>query len=134
MKFYGSLIYLNFLLQDTGGIADRIAKLCRTLPQPDELKQFWEKIYIAECEDELKKLYPQEDNDNIEEYVKALNDMKELIVVFDAIERRINFLDAIADAMLKGLKYRVEKYEKFFSPDTRSGELEWCLVRFHSSK
>mgnify|MGYP006892790750 CR=1 FL=1 len=59
--------------------------------------------------------------------------MKELIVIFDAIEHRGQLSDAIADAMLTTIRYRVDNYEKFFSPDIRAGELEWCLVNFYYS-
>lgn len=87
---------------------------------------------MEECISELRNLYPE--NESIKEYVNLLYEMKELIVVFDAIERRISLSDAVADAMLKGIQYRVDNYEQFFSPDKRAGELEWCLVRPYLSK
>jgi hypothetical protein len=55
--------------------------------------------------------------------------MEELIVVFDVIEHSGNLEDAIANAILKGIRYRVENWEQFFRPETRAAELAWCLVR-----
>jgi hypothetical protein len=54
--------------------------------------------------------------------------MEELIVVFDAIEHSGKLEDAISTAILKSIKYRVENFEQFFRAETRSAELEWCLV------
>ena len=68
----------------------------------------------------------------IEKYIDVLNEMEELIIVFDAIEHSGNLEDAIANAMLKGIKYRIENWEQFFRPETRSAELAWCLVRSSS--
>ena len=72
----------------------------------------------------------------IEKYTDVLNEMEELIVVFDAIEHSGGLEDAIYNAILKSIKYRVENFEQFFRPETRSAELEWYLVRssFHFDK
>jgi len=64
----------------------------------------------------------------IENYIHVLNEMEALIVIFDAIEHMDSLEDAIADAMLKEIKYRVENVERFFSQETRTAELKWCLV------
>jgi hypothetical protein len=93
---------------------------------------------VEECINELQKLSSNEnrivqEEDEVENYVNLLNEMKSLIVVFDAIEHRGNLEDAIANAMLKGIRYRVEHWEQYFSSDTRAGELAWCLVRFSFS-
>jgi hypothetical protein len=64
----------------------------------------------------------------IEKYINVLNEMETLVVVFDTIEHDDNLEDAIANAMLNGINYRVENWEQFFSPETRTAELEWCLV------
>ena len=109
-----------------------VAQLCRKLPSTDELAKFWEKIHMEECIQQLKREFPEDDD--ISNYVNKLNDLKELIVVFDAIEHHGDLSGAIADAMRKGVIYRVEKYDKLFSPDVRARELEWCLVRFHFSQ
>jgi hypothetical protein len=91
-----------------------------------------------ENEDQLAKIENADENDGsenkdqlakIEKYIDALNEMEELIVVFDAIEQSDNLEDAIASAILKSIKYRVENFEQFFRSETRSAELEWCLVR-----
>lgn len=137
-QFYNSLIFIYIFLQDTGGIADIIAQLCRNLPSIDELADFRKKTYIEECTNKLKKLSTDEgitieEEDEIENCVNLLNEMKALIVVFDAIEHSSNLEDAIAEAMLRGVKYRVENFEQYFSPDTRAEELAWCLVRFSFS-
>jgi hypothetical protein len=68
----------------------------------------------------------------IEIYVNVLNEMETLIVIFDAIEHSDNLDDAIANAMLKGINYRVENWEQFFSPEIRTAELVWCLVKLYS--
>jgi hypothetical protein len=65
---------------------------------------------------------------DIEKYIDVLNEMEELIVVFDVIEHSGNLEDAIANAILKGIRYRVENWEQFFRPETRAAELAWCLV------
>jgi hypothetical protein len=65
----------------------------------------------------------------IEKYIDLLDEMEELIVVFDAIEQSGNLEDAIATAILKSITYGVENFEQFFRSETRSAELEWCLVR-----
>lgn len=90
------------------------------------MTEFWEKTYIEECICELEMFCSEEDD--TDNYVHLLNDMKELIVIFDAIEHRGNLSDAIAEAMLKAIRFRVDNYEKFFSPDVRARELEWCMV------
>jgi hypothetical protein len=83
----------------------------------------------------LKNLYSKqnitiEQHDiTIENYTDVLSEMEELIVIFDAIEHSGNLEDAISNAILKSIKYRVENFEQFFRPETRSAELEWCLVR-----
>ena len=59
--------------------------------------------------------------------------MEAIIVVFDAIEHSENLQDAIANALLKGIKYRLETWEKLFCPDTRAAKLAWCLVMPPSS-
>jgi hypothetical protein len=74
-----------------------------------------------------------EEEDEIENYVNLLNEMKAVIVIFDAIEHRSNLADTIANAMRQNISYQVENFEQFFSPDTRAGELAWCLVRFSFS-
>jgi hypothetical protein len=97
---------------------------------------------VEECKHELKTLCIKQgiirnkDNEaeveeqviEIDEYVNVLNEMEALIVVFDAIEHSGNLEDAIANAMLNDIKYRVENWEQFFSPETRTAELRWCLV------
>ena len=96
-----------------------------------ELQNLCKKQRINQCiiedghddEDEVEKHVAE-----IENCIDVLNDMQELIVVFDAIEHSGNLEDAIANAMLKAIKYRVENFEQFFRPETRSAELEWCLV------
>jgi hypothetical protein len=82
----------------------------------------------------LKKLGSKEginteQENEIENYVKILNEMETLIVVFDVIEHSGNLKDAIATAMLNDIKYRVKNWEQHFSADTRAGELAWCMVR-----
>nr|ACD54609.1 transient receptor potential cation channel protein-like protein [Adineta vaga] len=130
------------VVRDTGGLADIIAQLCRKLSPMDELAEFRKITYIEECKIELKRLCDEEGilserddeikiNDQIseiEKYVDVLKEMEELIVIFDAIERKNNLENAVADAMLNGIKYRVENYEQFFSSETRAAELEWCLI------
>ena len=91
------------------------------------------KTYVEQCTDELKILYlkendTMEEEDDIENYVNLLKDMEELIVVFDAIEHSGNLADAIAEAMLKGIKYQAENDNQFISLDIRAGKLGWCLV------
>ena len=68
--------------------------------------------------------------DDIDKYIDTLNEMKDLIVVFDAIEQYGNLEDAIANAILKSIKYRVDNFDQYFRPVTQSAELEWCLVRY----
>ncbi|UJR11064.1 hypothetical protein I4U23_015247 [Adineta vaga] len=130
------------VVRDTGGLADIIAQLCRKLSPMDELAEFRKITYIEECKIELKRLCYEEGilserddeikiNDQIseiEKYVDVLKEMEKLIVIFDAIERKNNLENAVADAMLNGIKYRVENYEQFFSSETRAAELEWCLI------
>ena len=62
------------------------------------------------------------------EYTDVLNEMEELIVIFDAIEHSGNLEDAIANAIHKSIQYRVENLERFFRSETKSVELAWCLV------
>ena len=109
----------------------------------DELGEFRKITYIGECKSELKRLCYEEGilamNDDeikindqlaeIEKYVDILTEMETLIIVFDAIERKNNLEDAIANAMLNGIKYRVENYEQHFSAEIRAAEAAWCLVR-----
>jgi hypothetical protein len=82
----------------------------------------------------LKKLCSKESitteqENEIENYVKILNEMETLIVVFDAIEQSGELEEAIANAMLKDIKYQVENWDHFFSHETRTEELAWCMVR-----
>jgi hypothetical protein len=94
------------------------------------LKNLWLKKSL------IPKQNDESENDNqvveIEKYIDILNEMEELIVVYDAIELSSNLKDDIATAILKSIKYRVENFEQFFRPETRSAELEWCLVRSSS--
>jgi hypothetical protein len=77
----------------------------------------------------MQGITTEEHDIDIDNYIDVLNEMEELIVVFDAIEHSGNLEDAISNAILKSIKYRVENFEQFFRPETRSAELEWCLVR-----
>ncbi|UJR07341.1 hypothetical protein I4U23_011628 [Adineta vaga] len=120
------------VVRNTGGIADIIAQLCRKLSPNDELGQFRKRTYIGECKIELKKLCLENDeiidpDEEIEKYVNILNEMDELVIIFDAIEHT-KLEDSIADAMLKGIKYREENWEHFFTPDTRRADLIWSMV------
>jgi hypothetical protein len=131
----------SFFLQNTGGIADIIAQLCRKSSPTDELAQFRKRTYIEECKNELKKLCLKENKateqeEEIEKYMDVLKEMGALIIVFDAIEYSAKLEDAIAEAMLKGIKYQIETCEHFFCPDTRSALLLWCTVRspFNSNR
>ncbi|CAF4216265.1 unnamed protein product, partial [Rotaria magnacalcarata] len=118
---------------NTGGIADIVAQLCRKLSPTDELAQFRKSIYIEECKKELKKLSlkekeAREQDEDIEKYVDVLNEMEELIIVFDAIEHNAKLEDTIADAILTGIKYQIENWEQFFCPNTKAALLLWCAV------
>jgi hypothetical protein len=96
---------------------------------------FFKKSLIPKQNDDIRcdEQNDEDENDNqvveIEKYIDILNEMEELIVVYDAIELSSNLKDDIATAILKSIKYRVENFEQFFRPETRSAELEWCLVR-----
>ena len=142
INFIIRLYLFTFFLQNTGGLADIVAQLCRKLLPTDELAQFRKRTYIKKCKEELERLFDKSKNTKqddeikiedpvieIEKYVDVLNEMEALIVVFDAIEHSGNLEDAIANAMLTDIKYRVENLEQFFRPETRSAELAWCLVR-----
>ncbi|CAM4803184.1 unnamed protein product [Rotaria magnacalcarata] len=121
------------VVRNTGGIADIVAQLCRKLSPTDELAQFRKSIYIEECKKELKKLSlkekeAREQDEDIEKYVDVLNEMEELIIVFDAIEHNAKLEDTIADAILTGIKYQIENWEQFFCPNTKAALLLWCAV------
>ena len=83
----------------------------------------------------MKDLHPPyrpltpEQIDAIDACIDTLNEMKDLVVVFDAMEQYGNLEDTIANAILKSIKYRVNNFERYFRPATQSAELEWCLVR-----
>jgi len=99
----------------------------------DELAHFRKRTYVEECKGELKNLCLKEgiiskQDVEIEKYIDVLNEMEELIVVFDVIEHSGKLEDAIANAILKGIRYRVENWEQFFRPETRAAKLAWCLV------
>ena len=122
------------VLQNTGGIADIIAQLCRTSSATDELASFRKKTYTEECKNDFKKLFENEDitpeqHDDIDKYVDILREMEGLVIVFDAIEPNAKLEDAIADAMLTGIKYEINNWEQFFCPDIRAPILLWCTVR-----
>ena len=135
-------------VQDTGGLADIVAQLCRKLSPSDELAEFRKITYVEECKAALKNLCyregiltPRDDeikhedlSVEIEKYVGVLDEMESLIVVFDALEHRDNLENAIATAMLNAIRYRVANYEQFFSSETRAAELAWCLVRLILSR
>jgi hypothetical protein len=91
------------------------------------LKKLREKKPITS--DQQYKVEAEYQVDETEQYIDVMNEMEELIVVFDAIQHSGNLEDAIANAMLNSIKYRVKNFEQFFRPETRSAELEWCLVR-----
>ena len=92
--------------------------------------------YVEECKNELKKFCLDENDaggqeEEIEKYVDVLKEMEALIIVFDAIEYNGKLEDAIAEAMLKGITYQIDNWEQYFSPDSRSALLLWCMVRSH---
>ncbi|CAF4581833.1 unnamed protein product [Rotaria socialis] len=121
------------VVRNTGGIADIVAQLCRKLSPTDELAQFRKSIYIEECKKELKKLClkendAREQNEEIGKYVDVLNEMEELIIVFDAIEYNAKLEDTIADAILTGIKYQNENWGQFFGQNTKAALLLWCAV------
>ncbi len=145
---------MNFFLQDTGDLADIVAKLCRGLRSHDELKQaqfendskYPEKLEekkdkdVQECIVKLEKLgHPagesaEQANAKIQECVDVLIEMNALILIFDADKFDDNLEDAIADALLKQIYYRrknVKGFNDYYS--SRAEELKWCLVKFSLS-
>ncbi|CAF0727747.1 unnamed protein product [Adineta steineri] len=120
------------VIRNTGGIADIIAQLCRKLSPTDELGKFRKRTYVEECKNQLKALCLDKDDiidpdEEIEKYMNIFNEMEELVIIFDAIDHT-NLEDAIADAMLRGIKYRAENWEHFFSLDVRDTSLIWCMI------
>ncbi|CAK9188734.1 unnamed protein product [Sphagnum troendelagicum] len=128
------------LSQDTGYLADIIVQLCLHSYAYDEFEDDSndgfrleeERVNVfAACKTALEVLrYPEEkktetNDDEIQEKIDVLINMRELIVIFDAIEDSVNLEDAIADAMLKGIYYRRKDHHR-----SCAEELKWCLVRF----